>query len=218
LSEIVVNIPDDDVRLSDEDKRTILEELNIKKLEKIGSNVLDGMFEYDIHPVFAQLGPKFGEKANKVAQAIKSLNQKEIKQFVELKSLKKEIDGDFFEIAADDVEVKRSEQAGWAVTAQDELGVGVNTKMTEDLESEGLVRELTHKIQLMRKEADFDLTDRIRVLYRAEKKLKHAIESNIEYLKNETLAVEVIEGTKAGEISKTLDINGIEANVVLERV
>ncbi len=218
LNEIVINTPGDDVELSEEDKRTILEELNIKKLEKMGNSVLDEMFEYRIDPDFAQLGPRFGDKANKVAQAIKALNQKEIQQLVQFKSLKKEFDGDVFEIAADDAKVKRSEKAGWAIAAEDELGVGVNTVITAELESEGLVRELIHKIQLMRKEADFDLTDRISIYFQTDAKLKKAIMQNLDYLKAETLAVEVKESNDPGEVQQSLNINGIETNIVLQRV
>jgi len=218
LSEIVVNKPEDDVDLTEEDEKTILEELNIKKLEKIGDHILDEIFEYRIDPDFAQLGPRFGEKANKIAQAIKAFSQKEIQQFIQFKSLKKEFDGDVYEITAEDVNVKRSEKPGWAIAAEDELGVGVNTVITEDLESEGLVRELIHKIQLMRKEADFNLTDRINIHFQTGAKLKKAIERNLDYLKNETLAVEVKEGQISGEVTESLNINGIETSIVLQKI
>jgi isoleucyl-tRNA synthetase len=110
------------------------------------------------------------------------------------------------------------EKPGWSVMTDDELGVGVNTSISVELQNEGLVRELIHKIQLMRKDANFNLVDRIKVYYQTDAKLKQAIETNLDYLKNETLAVEVTEGAVEGETSSVLNINGIETKVSLQRV
>jgi len=217
VGEMVISLPGDGFELTQDDENIILEELNVKSL-KVEKDFFDGLSEYSITPRFEKLGPKFGIAAKKVAESIKSLSQDDIQKLVKSNFLRKEINGDVLEIAFDDVEVKKAEKQGWSIVTEDEFGVGISTLITEELENEGLVRELIHKIQLMRKEADFDLTDRIKVLYRTDQKLKHAIESNVEYLKSETLAVEVTESAKSGEISKILDINGIETNVVLERI
>jgi isoleucyl-tRNA synthetase len=218
LSEIVVSTTDDDLVLSDDDRAIVLEELNIKKMDRVGRNSLDGMFEYRISPRFEQLGPKYGEKAGQVADSIRSLSQEDIQDLMKSKSLKKEIKGDRCEIVIDDVEVKRIEKTGWAIAADEELGVGICTEINEGLLNEGLARELIHKIQLMRKEADFDLTDRINVYFQTNEKLKKAIEQNLDYLKAETLAVDVSEGSMSGEVQKVLNINGIKANIALQRI
>jgi isoleucyl-tRNA synthetase len=218
LSETVVDTKDNDLMLSNDDRATILEELNIKKMSKIGKNVLDGIFEYSISPSFEQLGPKYGAKARQIADAIKSLNQEEIQHLVKSESLKKEIKGDSCEIVLNDVEIKKIEKGGWTIAADEDLGVGICTEISEELENEGLVRELIHKIQLMRKEADFDLTDRINVYFQTEEKLKKAIGQNLDYLKTETLARDINEGSMSGEVRKVLNINGIEAEITLQRV
>jgi isoleucyl-tRNA synthetase len=96
--------------------------------------------------------------------------------------------------------------------------VGICTELNEELLNEGLARELIHKIQLMRKEADFDLTDRINVYFQTDEKLKKAIEQNLDYLRTETLAVDVCEGSMSGEVQKVLNINGIKANIALQRI
>ena len=69
----------------------------------------------------------------------------------------------------------------------------------------------------MRKEADFDLTDRINVYFQTDDKLKKAIGQNRDYLRTETLAIDISEGTVSGEIQKVLNINGIEATIALQR-
>lgn len=81
-----------------------------------------------------------------------------------------------------------------------------------------MVRELIHKIQLLRKEADFDLIDRIQVFCETGARLEQAIKANLEYLKSETLAVRVECAAGQGNIERVLDINGHEARVALERV
>lgn len=218
LSEMVVTIPEDDLEISEDDKAIILEELNIKQLNKTGHDMLDELSEYSATPRFDRLGPKFGKNASKVAESIKSLSQDEIQRLVKFNSLEKDIGGNILKIMSDDVEVKRTEKPGWAIVSEDELGVGISTTVTEELKDEGLVRELIHKIQLMRKEADFDLTDRIKIYYETDTELKKAIQANLDYLKAETLAKEVSEGLIPGEAQNVLNINGIETKIVLQRV
>jgi len=218
LSEIMVSIPKEDMKLSGDDRAIILEELNIKKFGATGPAALDTIFEYGVTPLFDRLGPKLGKNINKAAKWLKSLSQKDIAKLIKFKFLKGEIDGETYEISDSDVEINKVEKAGWAVAIEDEFGVAVNTEMTSELENEGLVRELIHKIQLMRKEADFDLVDRIKIFYEANAKLRDAINDNLDYLKNETLAVEVLNGLQHGDVEQALNINGIETKIVLLRM
>lgn len=218
LSEMIVSIPEDDLQISEDDKSIVLEELNIRQLKEVERNKLDELSELKVTPRFDQLGPRFGKDAGQVAKMIKSLSQDDIDKLMKGVSLRKEVGGNSLEITSDDVDVKKTEKTGWAIASDGELGVGVNTTVTEELKSEGLVRELIHKIQLMRKEADFNLTDRIKIYYETEPELGEAIEMNLQYLKTETLAVEVSEGIKPGETQNSLNINGIRTKIALQRV
>jgi isoleucyl-tRNA synthetase len=218
LAGMIVNLPEDSIELSVDDKTIILEELNIKELTSAEPGALDRLFIYNLNPHFEVLGPKFGKKIDKVSRWIKSVDQDDIQRLIKFKVLKKEIDGEIFEITDRDVEIKRTEKEGWSVASGDDFGVGIKTKLTKQLEDEGLVRELIHKIQLLRKQADFNLIDRIKIFYRTGAKLKEAIHANLEYLKTETLAVEVSESTVQGDIEEVLNINGIETKVTLQRI
>jgi isoleucyl-tRNA synthetase len=218
LSEIVIDLPADDYELSRDDKTTILEELNIRNLKVIDHNMFSKMFEYSVTPRFDRLGPKFGKESANIAAWIKTLGQNDIQKIVQFKFLKFELAGKVCELSQDDVEIKKLEKSGWAVVTENEQSVGVNTQLTAELENEGLVRELIHKIQLMRKEADFNLVDRIRVSYETVPRLRDAIHDNIDYLKSETLAIDVSESKASGDISRLLDINGLEARIVLQRI
>jgi isoleucyl-tRNA synthetase len=218
LDKILVTMPKDDITISDADTQVILEELNIKRLEMIGQEVLDGLSEYRVVPRFDQLGPKYGKEAGRIAELIKSLSQDEIQKLAKSGSLEKKMGKDVLQIVMDDVGVKRVGKSGWSVACEDELGVGISTVLTDELKNEGLVRELIHKVQLMRKEAGFEITDRIKICYEAGADLKRAIQMNLDYLMAETLATEVSEGVISAEIEKSLKINGVRAKIVLQRV
>ncbi len=215
---MLVNVPKESPQLTDDDKAIILEELNIKAIKSIGPNVLDKVYVFSATPVFDKLGPKFGKQVNKVADWIKSMSHNEIEKLLKFGSLKKELDGEIFEISKQDTEIRKVETQGVCVAIEGDYGVSINTTLSKELENEGLVRELIHKIQLMRKQADFNLVDRIKIFYQTDEKLKDAILHNLEYLKNETLAIEVTEGAAQGEVNKALDINGIKTKISLQRV
>jgi isoleucyl-tRNA synthetase len=218
LNEMVVNLPKDSLQLSQDDKEIIREELNIKQIIAITTDEFNKLLVCTAKPLFEKLGPKFAESLDKISDWIKSMSQDEIQKLIDVGSLKKEFDGRTLEISNEDIEISKKESEGWSIVTEGEYGVGISTTLTEELEFEGLVRELVHKIQLLRKEASFNLIDRIKIHYQTSPKLETAIKTNLDYLKNETLALEVLEGTAEGEISKDLDINGINAQVTLQRI
>ena len=215
---MVISLAKDSPELSDDDRSIILEELNIKKISSISPNALDEILTYRITPNFSQLGPKYGRSVDTVVGWIKKMDQNDIQHLVTTGRMKKEINGMNFEITSDDVEIQRIERENYTVASEEQLGVAIDITLSEDLEYEGLARELIHKIQLMRKEADFQLVDRIRIVFATESKLQQAITKNLDYLKSETLASEVVEGTPEGEVVKDLNINGIPATISLQRL
>jgi len=218
LASMTINVPSGCTELSNDAKSTMLDELNIKTIKAIGTDALSQVYMFSAVPIFDKIGPKFGKSVNKVGQWIKSLSHEKIEQLINAGSLKETVAGKTIELSKEDVEIRKIEVPGASVMIQGDFGVGIDTKLTQDLEYEGLIRELIHKAQLMRKEANFNLTDRIKIFYQTDEKLKEAIAANLDYLKRETLAVEVNKGIQTGEISKVLDINGIQAKITLQRV
>ncbi len=216
LAEILIALPEEEKELDEAGIKTILEELNIKNAH-FTVNPEDFYF-YALNPKFDRLGPKFGPLSRKIGEWIKGLSDSEIREFINNRRLRHTIDSKDVEITEQEIEIKKQEKPGWVIIEQDNYTVAINTTITTELESEGLVRELIHKIQLMRKEADFNLTDRIKVFYQTSERLKRAILENLDYLKNETLALEVIESGQTGEIQQELEVNGILTKVALERI
>lgn len=218
LASMTINVPSGCTELSSDAKSTILDELNVKTIKAIGSDALSQVYMFSAVPIFDKIGPKFGKLVNKVGQLIKSLAHEKIEQLINAGSLKETVAGETIELSKEDVEIRKIEVPGASVMIQGDFGVGIDTKLTQDLKYEGLIRELIHKVQLMRKEANFNLTDRIKIFYQTDEKLKQAIAANLDYLKSETLAVEANIGIQTGEIEKTLDINGIQISISLQRV
>jgi isoleucyl-tRNA synthetase len=214
---MTINVPSGCTDLSNDAKSSILDELNIKTIKAIGTNALKQVYVFNAVPVFDKIGPKFAKSVNKVAQWIKSLSQEKIEQLIDAGSLKERVQGEIIEISKQDVEIRKTEVPGASVMIEGDFGVGIDTKLNQDLEYEGLVRELIHKVQLMRKEANFNIVDRVKIFYDTDKKLKDAITENLDYLKRETLAVAVNAGIQTGEIEKVLDVNGIQAKITLQR-
>jgi isoleucyl-tRNA synthetase len=121
---------------------------------------------------------------------------------------KKEIEG--IEITPEDVLVMRSPKDGLVVASEGAVVVGLETALTPELIAEGLAREFVSHVQSMRKEMDFEVTQRIRVMVETDDGLKAALETHIEYVKGETLTVELAFGALEGE---TIDLNGHAAKI-----
>jgi len=216
LAEMVICLPKDSMTLDEPALYTILEELNIKNGKIL--KTVDALYIHSVIPKFDRLGPKFGALSKKIGERLKNLSPNEVNEFIKNGVLKDNLNGKVVEINIEDVEIKRQEMEGWAIIEEESHIVGIYTRITPELEAEGLVRELIHKIQLLRKEADFNLTDRIKIYYKTDEKLKEAINKNLEYLKNETLTLYISEGEGDGEVSKELEVNGIPILVSLKRI
>ncbi len=205
------------VDLPAEARSIILEELNIKEIDRIGPDELDELIKHRVRPDFSKLGPKFGKNLNAVVDLLKNMSDEDLMALIKHGSIRREYKGDHIDLALIDVIVDKIQKAGWSVAFDESIGVAVCTEIDQKLEFEGMVRELIHKVQLMRKEADFNLTDRIKIRYKTDEKLRQAIQHNLDYLKNETLAVEVDAGDRAPADAVELSINGIKIEIKIDR-
>jgi isoleucyl-tRNA synthetase len=114
--------------------------------------------------------------------------------------------------------VVESSRAPWAAQADGSLTVGVETQLDDDLKDEGLVRELAHRVQALRKAADFDVTDRIRLSWELSPGLARACARHEVYVRDEVLAEEVVAGGAGGEVVEEWSFDGERARVGIERV
>ncbi len=217
LGEMLLKLPKGD---SKEDLKSLFglisDELNVKKISWLEQDI--SLTELSAKPNFSRLGPKWGKKANQVAEKIKSLNQTELKKFRDEGKLVIEMDGTALEFAPEDMEISEKEKPSWVVETENEYQVALSTVLTEELKDEGFARELVNKIQNMRKSAGFEVMDRIWVDINTTPRLNRAIKSFEDYVKKETLTQKLSLSGIKGEHTEEWDINGEKATISVQRV
>ena len=204
-------------------KDVILDEVNIKELI-----VLDNDSEIvtkSAKPNFKSIGPKYGKKVNQVSNAIKSFSSKEINEFESGNPVVIDINGEEIQISKEDVEIISSEITGWVVESEEDVTVAIDTELTKELIAEGLAREFVNRIQNMRKDAGFDVTDRIKIKFTGSKELTDAVNSFRGYISNETLAENLstqselkIENNFNGGVTQNWKIGEFECSIQLEKI
>lgn len=148
------------------------------------------------------LGPRFGQDMKAVTQKINGFTAEDIKKIEQNGQLDVEINGKSITLELSDVEITSKDIEGWLVASSGALTVALDVTITEHLKKEGIARELVNRIQNLRKDSGFELTDRIAVQVKNDKQIINAINTNLDYIKTETLTDEL-------EILDDLN-NGIE--------
>ena len=167
----------------------IKHEVNVKEVELLedASDIL----VKQIKPNFKALGPRFGKDMKLIANSIQKLQANDIKQIEEKGVLDIEINGKSIRLHLDDVEITSQDIEGWLVANQGAMTVALDVTISEPLRSEGIARELVNRIQNLRKDSGFEVTDRIEVFLQADENIENAIKLNLEYIKIETLTDEL---------------------------
>ena len=171
-------------------KDLILHEVNVKEIEYVTDT--SGIIKKKIKPNFKTLGRMLGKNMKDAAAIINAFSQEDISAIEKTGKYSLEINGEKYELTADDFIISAEDIPGWLVANEGELTVALDITLTDDLKAEGLARELVNRIQNIRKSSDFDVTDRIVVELTAGDKLKEAIEKYGDYVKSETLADDII--------------------------
>ncbi len=186
----------------------IEEELNVKSLV-FGHNDTD-LANLSAKADFRRLGPKFGKHMKKVADRIAKLEHDRIVDLVNGGSLEMENGaGDTVVITAEDLAIERTPKTGLVVATEGDLVVALETALDEALINEGHAREFTSKLQNMRKTAELDVTQRIRIRCRVPETLKPVLDVHREEICREVLAVAfAIDDTMPDSEGETVDING----------
>ena len=173
----------------EEMKKVILEEVNIKELIILKDDA--EIVNKSAKPNFKSIGPKFGKNVNKAAGKIKELDKEDISRLERGDEVKIEINGEEFAIKPEDVEIISSEIEGWLVENEGGVTVALDTELDGSLVSEGLAREFVNRVQNMRKDSGFEVTDKIKIDYNGSDKLIDAVDAFKDYVSNETLAEEL---------------------------
>ena len=199
-------------KLINEFESVIMEELNVKNIKYI-DNMTDYL-DYIIKPNFREVGKMFGSNVNEFAKLLTTLNVNQIETLKE-NSIEVEFLGEKLEITPSMVLITVNVKEGYCSSNNGKVFVILNIELNEDLILEGLAREFVRKVQSLIKENDYIITDRIKVYYDGNEMIDKTIEKYNEYIKNETLAVELI---KDKNLKEEYDMNDIMVKVKTERI
>lgn len=164
----------------------ILSEINVKEIEYLTED--SGVLVKRIKPNFKSLGPKYGKFMKQIAAAINQFSQDDIKSLEKDGIFKLAITDENIEISLEDVEISTQDIPGWSVANQDDITVALDITITDNLQKEGLARELVNRIQNYRKDTGFEVTDRIKVRIAKSDKTDSAFTEFKDYICIETLA------------------------------
>ena len=167
----------------------ILSEVNVKGLKFVGNE--DGVLVKKVKPDFKKLGPKYGKIMKQLAKFIAEMSQADIISFEKNGSLTFDIDGTLATVSTDDVEIISEDIPGWLVANEGNLTIALDITVTESLKREGIAREIVNRIQNIRKDKDFDITDRIKVEISSNANSDAAIDEYNEYISKQVLADEL---------------------------
>jgi len=170
-------------------KNIILAETNIKEIELIEDT--SQIVTKKIKPDFKQLGPRYGKSMKAIVGFFSQMNQETIAAFEKSGEINFENNGQNISIQISEVEIISEDIPGWLVTHDGNLTVALDTTISDALKSEGIARELVNKIQNIRKDSDFEVTDKINVLIKKEITLKQAVEAHYNYISSQILAKKI---------------------------
>jgi isoleucyl-tRNA synthetase len=194
-------------------KQLILSETNIKEIEYIKDTA--GFIKKKIKPNFKALGSKVGKDMKDVAAILTGMSQEEINLF-EQNGMYAVLDGKY-SVILDEVEVIAEDVPGWLVNNMGKLTVALDVTITEELRNEGLARELINRIQNLRKDKGFEVTDRINVTIVQNQLVKDALNNNLNYICAEILATGIDLLEEIPSNMERVEINEKEVYIRIEK-
>jgi isoleucyl-tRNA synthetase len=165
-------------------------EVNVKEIEILDD--ASGILVKQIKPNFKTLGPRFGKDMGLISKQIQAFTPEQINQLDTLGMLNIEISGNTITLSQDDVEISSQDIEGWLVANANGITVALDITISPELKEEGMARELVNRIQNIRKDSGFEVTDKIKVHLQKNAELEKAVTANATYIKSETLTEKLV--------------------------
>jgi len=193
----------------------VADELNVKNV--IFKDDIEGLTSYKFKPQLKTLGPKYGKILPKIGAYLSEVEGNDFMAQLKTGSATFEIEGTSVSLTMEDVLVETAQKEGFLSAGEGSVAVVLDTNLTEELIEEGFVREIISKIQTMRKEAGFEVVDRINVWQAGNEKVNSVFSRNMDEIKSEVLADD-IQNAEGGEYVKEWSINGEQVVLGVGRV
>jgi isoleucyl-tRNA synthetase len=198
-------------------KNLILSEVNIKDIEYISGQ---GILVKKVKPNFKALGPRYGKLMKQIAAVLAGIGQEEIAEYESAGKLLLHVEGETVELVAGDADIITEDIPGWVVATDGSLTVALDVTISPELRDEGLARELVNRIQNIRKDKDFEVTDKIRLQILKNSNLEQALINNNLYICSETLAekLEQVDQITHGDPIEVELADDLQAVISVERL
>jgi isoleucyl-tRNA synthetase len=187
-------------------KSVILTEVNVKEVEYLSDTT--GILHKKIKPNFKTLGPKYGKQMKEISQCIAGFSQQDIGTLEREGTFDINVAGEQLILATEDVEIVTEDIPGWLLATEGNLTIALDINITPELKQEGIAREFINKIQNIRKESGFEVTDRIHLKIRKHDQFNEAVSNYAAYISAQTLAIklELVDELDAGQ-ARTVEID-----------
>lgn len=198
LAKLIIPVLDDDIQAQLEKvQKLVLGEVNVKEIEYIRNT--EGLITKKIKPNFKTLGKKYGKQMKEIAAAFATLDQHAINRIEQSDVYELALASGNVSLEKADYEITSEDMPGWLVATEGKLTVALDITITDDLKKEGVARELVNRIQNLRKESDFDVTDKIRVQIVSRPEIAESLADFNDYVCSQTLSdsitlVDALEG------------------------
>ena len=190
LQKIMIPVLDEKQRSEIEAVADLIKtEVNVKEIKLLDD--ASGILVKRIKPNFKVLGPRFGKDMKLISAAVNKLDQNDIQKIEREGKISLEIENKSIILQLEDVEISSQDIEGWLVASSGSLTVALDITIDEELKKEGIARELVNRIQNLRKDSGFEVTDKIDIRILKDGLVEGAVKSNISYIKNETLTSEL---------------------------
>ncbi len=197
-------------------KNIILSEVNVKEIEYITDTA--GILIKKIKPNFKTLGPKYGKYMKQISALVAEMDQNDIYNFEKQGTYSLQVGTESLELTLNDVEIMSEDIPGWLVANEGRLTVALDINITKELREEGIARELINRIQNLRKEKDFNVTDKIDLQIGKHKDINDAVENFKEYIASQVLAENVTLADKADEDVQIIEIDDIHTFIKIQKM
>lgn len=186
LQKIIIPILDENQRTEIKLVEDLIKaEVNVKEVELLDD--ASDILVKQIKPNFKTLGPRFGKEMGLVAKTIQSFGQEQINALEKNGSITIGISGKDFILSLEEVEISSQDIEGWLVANSNGITVALDITLTDELRKEGIARELVNRIQNIRKDSGFEVTDKIEITLSSQSEIEDAVRANEAYIKAETL-------------------------------
>lgn len=218
LQKVIIPVLDDQMKTRLESVAELLkQEVNVKEIELLSNEQAADLLVKSIKPNFKTLGPKFGSDMKSISQATAKLTNDDIVRLETDEKISLDLGNKTLDLDIEDFEISIKDIPGWTVASNGSMTVALDMTLNDELISEGLARELVNRIQNLRKDSGFELTDRIELIVKNDKELEIAINQNKDYICSETLADKIVfQDEPAG--GTEIEINDLITEISISKI